>query len=238
MMKKLLFFTLLRSLFFAQQKTPDVYENYPKGQNDYNGGNVQFYKELHELIVDKKIQPCENKDELYLAKFIVYPDATIKLVEEKIEEDKCAYNLIKELAIYLKGWKPAEVEGKKVSAVTKILIFPDALFDKYSNGYDVLNYMSPPNYKGGINKFRVDFMSNVSSRISSVSGGGKVLVAFDVNEKGEIENIRLDEKSGNTSFDDMIINSIRMIRGKWSPGMVHGVPVKNKFQFPVNLNIN
>ncbi|MCV5004600.1 energy transducer TonB, partial [Escherichia coli] len=76
-------------------------------------------------------------------------------------------------------------------------------------------------------------MSNVSSRISSISGGGKVLVAFDVNEKGEIENIRLDEKSGNTSFDDMIINSIRMIRGKWSPGMVHGVPVKNKFQFPV-----
>ena len=94
----------------SKRGTPVIYENYPKGQSDYNGGNIQFYKELHQLILDKKIQPCENKNELYNVKFVVYPDATIKFVKEenpeKAEKNKCAFDLTRRLLNILMGGNP------------------------------------------------------------------------------------------------------------------------------------
>lgn len=245
MMKKILLFTLLGSLFFAQQKeeaAPAIYDKYPKGQSDYNGGNIQFYKELHQLIVDKKIQPCENKTELYSVKFVVYPDATIKFVKEeypeKAEKNKCAFDLTRKLFKYLDGWKPAEVGGQKVAAITSMIIFPDALFDKYTEGYDIINYMVPAKYNNGINRFRSDLMNGIDVRSLIDSGGGKAVILFDINEKGEKENIHLEEEIGNKSFNNIIIQGIKNIKGKWTPEMIHGIPVKSRFRFPITLGEN
>ena len=96
MMKKY-FYLRYSDLYFCTAKeeaAPVIYENYPKGQSDYNGGNIQFYKELHQLILDKKIQPCENKNELYNVKFVVYPDATIKFVKEENPEKQRKINAL------------------------------------------------------------------------------------------------------------------------------------------------
>jgi hypothetical protein len=96
MMKKILLLLYL-DLYFctAKRKTaPAIYDKYPKGQSDYNGGNIQFYKELHQLIVDKKIQACESKTELYSVKFVVYPDATIKFVKERILKMRRKINVL------------------------------------------------------------------------------------------------------------------------------------------------
>jgi hypothetical protein len=75
-----------------------------------------------------------------------------------------------------------------------MIIFPDALFDKYTEGYDIINYMVPAKYNNGINRFRSDLMNGVDVRSLIDSGGGKVVIVFDINEKGEKENIHLEEE--------------------------------------------
>jgi hypothetical protein len=42
------------------------------------------------------------------------------------------------------------VDGHKVAAITSMIIFPDALFDKYTEGYDIINYMVQPNIIMGL----------------------------------------------------------------------------------------
>lgn len=243
MMKKILLFTLFGSLFFAQQKegvAPVIYENYPKGQSYYNGGNIQFYKELHQLILDKKIQPCENKNELYNVKFVVYPDATIKFVKEenpeKAEKNKCAFDLTRRLFKYLDGWKPAEVDGQKVTAITKMIIFPDALFDKYVEGYNEEQYWVDAEFPGGLDAFRKEFSSNVNVRGFSLNQTYKIILYFSVNEQGEALNFRLNQKSGNEAFDEMVLKSAKWIKKKWKPATVHGVNVESNFSFPITFN--
>ncbi|WP_278552959.1 energy transducer TonB [Elizabethkingia bruuniana] len=242
-MKKILLFTLLGSLFFAQQKeeaVPAIYDKYPKGQSDYNGGNIQFYKELHQLIVDKKIQPCENKNELYLAKFVVYPDAAIKFVDEKeidkIEENKCAYDLIKGLSIYLKGWKSAEIDGKKYTAITSKIIYPNILFENYSEGYDINNYIVDSKFEKGLDYFYKEIQNKAKLRRNWMNDGGKILVNLIIDKNGELNNIFIRESSsGNKKIDEDIINAIKSIDGKWTPTIIHGVPVKSNVLLPITL---
>ncbi|WMC07332.1 MAG: hypothetical protein PQ275_19510 [Elizabethkingia anophelis] len=246
MMKKILLFTLLGSLFFAQQKeeaAPVIYENYPKGHSDYNGGNIQFYKELHQLILDKKIQPCENKNELYNVKFVVYPDATIKFVKEenpeKAEKNKCAFDLTRRLFKYLDGWKPAEVDGQKVAAITGMIIFPDALFDKYVESYDAVNYYGPPaEFPGGVQAFRKKFMQNVNASRFNWNQGATLIMRFTVDESGKTTDFKMDPGSGNVEFDDMLIQAAKWVKDKWKPATLHGVNIKTGFRFPITLGDN
>ncbi|RBI89291.1 energy transducer TonB [Elizabethkingia miricola] len=246
MMKKLLLFTLLGSLFFAQQKeeaAPAIYDKYPKGQSDYNGGNIQFYKELHQLIVDKKIQPCESKTELYSVRFVVYPDATIKFVKEEypenVEKNKCAFDLTRKLFKYLDGWKPAEVDGQKVAAITSMIIFPDALFDKYTEGYDAVKYFGPPaEFPGGIEAFRNKFSRNVNANGFKWDQRVQLVMYFKVDENGNAIDFRMDPSSGNVAFDEMLIKSAKWIKGKWKPATLHGVNIKTGFRFPIVLSEN
>lgn len=63
---------LLISLF-STEITAQVYESYPRGQESYIGGNAQFYKDFHQIIIDQDFKPCENKNELYSLDLVVYP---------------------------------------------------------------------------------------------------------------------------------------------------------------------
>lgn len=245
MMKKILLFTLFGSLFFAQQKEniSAIYEEYPEEQNDYNGGNVQFYKELHQLIVDKNIQPCENKNELYSVKFVVYPDATIKFVKEeypeKAEKNKCAFELTRTLFKYLDGWKPAEVDGQKVAAITSMIIFPDALFDKYTEGYDAVNYYGPPaEFPGGVGAFRKKFMLNTNVRGFDWNQKATLVMYFTIDENGNAVDFKMNPGSGNKAFDEMLIQAAKWVKGKWKPATLHGVNIKTGFRFPIVLSEN
>ena len=153
--KYLLFLSLfLYSTAFSQ----DIYEQYPAGQTDYVGGNVQFYKDFHQVLIDKKMQPCENKNEAFSFRIVVYPDKKIKYVKsedsESLEKNKCAFELTKEVAKYLTGWNPALVDGNKVAAVTSFWIIPHELFQELPQGYDPINDMEMATYEGGINNFR------------------------------------------------------------------------------------
>jgi len=110
-MKKILLFILLGSISLAQEKENKIIvQDYPKNQQFYIDGEVQFYKELHQVFIDKKLKPCDNKNELYTAWIVINPDASIVIPEEKDVEDineiRCTYNLVRESFKYLNKWQP------------------------------------------------------------------------------------------------------------------------------------
>ncbi|KGT10337.1 hypothetical protein NV63_00210 [Elizabethkingia anophelis] len=111
-------------------------------------------------MLRKKLRPCENKNELYMAKIIVYPDSTIKTcgrrkIQEKIEKNKCAYELAKTIIRYSSSyWEPIEIDGEKKETMAGVNIFPDALFEKYNLNYDALNYYKSAEFPGGIEAFK------------------------------------------------------------------------------------
>ncbi|OPC26928.1 hypothetical protein BAX95_15280 [Elizabethkingia meningoseptica] len=241
-MKKLLFFTLLGSLFFGQQQEGSLIllDKYPEKQKFYEGGTSQLYSDIHKTIVDQKIEPCENKSEIYMMKFIVYPDATIKFIKEedpeKTQKNKCAFDLTRKVFKHLKNWKPAEISGQKFPAIVRLLIFPDDLFDKYAEGYTGKQYWVDAEFPGGLDAFRKEYIRNVDIGRFSINQTFKLTLHFTVNEQGEAVNFRLGQTSGNDSFDDVVMKSAKWIKKKWKPATFHGISIESYFTFPITFN--
>ncbi len=70
------FLFLLSTILFKAQ----FLDEYPKGQRFYEGGVVQFYKEINEYLVKNKVPECDAK-EIYQPRIIVMQDKTVKLVK-------------------------------------------------------------------------------------------------------------------------------------------------------------
>jgi protein TonB len=62
---------------------------------------------------------------------------------------------------------------------------------------------------------------------------GVVLISFDVNKQGAVDNIKV-ERSINPMIDAEAIKAIQAMP-RWKPGMRHGKPVIVKFIIPVNF---
>ena len=236
-------FLLFLSLFlYSTAFSQDIYDKYPTGQTDYVGGNVQFYKDFHQVLIDKKLQPCENKNEAFSFRIVVYPDKKIKYVKsedsESLEKNKCAFELTKEVAKYLTGWNPAVVDGNKVAALTSFWIIPHELFQDLKEGYDPVNDMEMATYEGGINNFRKKVFQSIDLSRFTFTGTFRLTVTFVVETDGKISNVKLAESSGLKAFDDMVVKSISQIRNKWTPGNIHGIPVRYHFKLPLAFTMD
>ena len=151
-----LFTIFMSQIFFAQ----DILMFYPEGQESYNGGNVQFYKDFNQILKEKNLKPCEDKNEMYSFGVLINPDNKINFVadDESYEDkkNKCAKDLSREVAKYLKGWNAATKDGKKVPAVARFLIIPNQLFGTLKDGFDLEKDRNEtlPEFPGGIPEFR------------------------------------------------------------------------------------
>lgn len=236
-MKKIVLFFIFGVGFFNAQ----ILERYPKDQDDYHGGNVQFYKDFHKILVDKELKPCEDKNEIYSFKVVVYPDHTIKYVKEEnteaLEKNKCTHNLSREVAKYLKGWKPAEVDGLKVAAQTSFWIIPNELFGEVPDGYDPAKDYKMPEYEGGINNFRKKVAKSVDLSQFNFKRTVKIQVKFSINSDGEMSDIQLEKASGLKEFDEMILKSVAKIKNKWTPASIHDMPIRSHFRLPITFEV-
>ena len=172
-MKKIIqLFYLLAPLWFFSQ---NVLINFPDGQANYVGGNVAFYKEFHDILIENNLKPCENKNEFFNLTLIITPEKSIKYVKEpnevRINENKCTFELAREVVKYMKKWNPAYVQGKNVQALTSFLIIPDQLFQNFKEGYDPEEISTIASYEGGISKFRNKVVQNVD-----ISGSSPLIV--------------------------------------------------------------
>lgn len=243
MTKKILssIFLLSFSLKLFCQTTASEYYVYPREQDAYIGGQEQFYKDFHQILIDKKLKPCENKNEVYYMKILVNEDASIKYVKdhtntEMAAKNKCAYDLGLHVAGYLKKWNPVVIDGIKKQAVAGFFIIPDALFENYKEGYipqaDPASFQNMPD---GINKFRGEVVKRIDLTGYKWDKGFQLVVDFVVNAEGNISDIHLEQSSGVKEFDNRIIDGIKSIRKKWSPAKVGGIPVSYRFRLPLSF---
>ncbi|SHM13228.1 TonB family C-terminal domain-containing protein [Chryseobacterium polytrichastri] len=243
MIKKIFFIISLLSfsLNVFGQKVHSQYFFYPKEQDSYEGGEKQFYKDFHQIIIDKNLKPCENKAEVYYLKVIVKEDGSVKYLKddsnsEMALKNKCTYDLGLEVLKYMDKWKSAIIEGEKKPAVASFFIVPDDLFDHYKEGYipqyDAASFESMPD---GISKFREEVVRRIDIDGFNWSNGFKLVVNFTVNTEGKIQDVTLEESSGVKEFDNRVIDGIKRIKKKWSPAKVGGVPVNYRFKLPLNF---
>ena len=237
-MKKItILFLFLFGIIDAQ-----ILEQYPSNQTDYVGGNVQFYKDFNKILKEKKLQPCENKNENFSFKIVVYPDNTIKYVKEDdssvLEKNKCAFDLTREVAKYLKGWNPAIVDGKKVAALTSFWIFPNELFGELKDGYNPVNDLEMAMYDGGINNFRKKVFQSINLSRYTFNGTFRLEVTFIIERDGKMSDVILAQSTGLKEFDEMVIDGISRIKNKWKPANIHGIPVRSRFRLPLAFSMD
>lgn len=221
---------------FSQNAIPD----YPKGMDSYEGGEVQFYRDFHQILIDKGLKPCENKSEFYNLKLVVYEDATVKYGIDQSEaaaKNKCAFDLGVTVVESMTKWKPAVIKGVKKPAVTTFFIAPDIMFSRYKDGYignDLARLVGLP---GGIKSFREEVAKRIDLSGFTWTQPFKLVVAFSVSKVGEMENIKLQESSGNAEFDQRIIDGIKSMRKKkWTPATRDGEPIESFYTLPLNFN--
>lgn len=209
-----------------------------KNKDFYEGGAIQFYKDFHEIWVSNGFASCDNKNEIFIVKVLIKEDSTIEYLLDEYnsklyENNKCAYNLGKDVTSQMKKWKPLLENGIKTKRFASIYIFPDALGKEYKEGY-ILDY-TPPKFGNSSNT--IENLYREIRRFTNL--GGLTLqryltatTTFTVNSEGKIENVKLAEPSGNVEFDKRILKGIKSIRKKWIPAKIHNIAVPQNFRLP------
>ena len=94
------YFLLL--FIFPVLLSAQILQEFPRNQFPYKGGYENYYKDFHDIIVEKKLQPCSNKGEIYEFKVLINEDNTISFIKDYssdyIARNKCAYDLACEVA--------------------------------------------------------------------------------------------------------------------------------------------
>ena len=230
-------------LLFSTRNHTQILERYPTDQLPYTGGEVAFYQDFYQLLKKQNIKPCENKQELYELKLVVYEDASVKLVKEqnaeKLANNKCTYEIIKKVLPEMTGWNPAIYQDKKMPAVADYLIYLDDLFENFPAAYAASHYIKLPEFPGGLQKFRNKFTGAIRiPKLDHTDGEFTLRIAFEVNDKGKMQNVRLLEKTGYDRFDESIIKGIQYMKYQWQPASFHGIPIKTTLTVPIHFTFH
>ena len=235
-MKKLYFLLFLLPYLFSAQ----ILEQYPAYQVPYIGGYEAYYKDFHEIATEKNLQPCENKSEFYQLKLLINADKTVSFIKDhnaqNIENNKCAYDLAREVAQSQKAWNAATVDGFPKAAVASFLIFPDDLFQNYKKGYTP-SFKLPiyGNYKGnGWEEFRKGIVNRIDLRRFDWNDRFDVIFEFIITKDSKLENIVMIKSSSMVEFDKQIIFGIKSTAKRWKAATVNGIPVDYKYRLKLN----
>lgn len=233
-----LFFFSLQAQIFEES---DVY---PEGQFPYEGGEAQFYRDFHNILIAKNLKPCANKEEMYNLKVIISEDGIIKYLKDDSNnimaaKNDCTYELGLEVVSYMNRWKPILIDGRKRQSVAHFFIIPNDLFENYKEGYIptgiAANYNNLP---GGVSSFRSEVTKRIDLTGYEWNKAFQMLITFVINLEGEMEDFQVLKSSGLSEFDQRVINGIKSIKGKkykWKPGTINGFPVKYRFKLPLTF---
>ncbi|WP_234109697.1 hypothetical protein [Chryseobacterium sp. R2A-55] len=244
-MKVRLFLTVAFMVFFHQnffsQETV-IYDQYPYGQEAYPGGKKQLYKDIHQAIIDNKIEKCANPIQKYRVKLIVQKDASVLFVKNPdsayIESNKCAYDLSKNILKYLAKWKPAEYNREKLNAIYEFDIVPADLFDEFVDGYVGVGIdRNIPQFPGGLEEFRNKFMKFIE--IPESQGRMSCEVFFKINKEGQIVDLITKSSPYNAKLEQNIKNAIAKIKDRWIlPKDYDSRTELFRYQLPLNFEFH
>ena len=95
-----------------------------------------------------------------------------------------------------------------------------------------------PEFPGGDLELRKYIAQNIQYPEIAKENGiqGKVFVQFVVNQKGEVEQVKV-VRGVDPSLDKEAVRVIQSLP-KWKPGSQRGKPVKVSFTVPINFQLN
>lgn len=227
-------------LILASFSNAQILEHYPKNQVPYIGGYESYYKDFHDMIIEKDLKSCADKSEFYQLNLLINADQSISFIkdhnEKNIAKNKCAYDLAREVAKYQNNWKAATVDGITKPAVATFYIFPDDLFERYHDGYfPAITFPAYGNYSnGGIKEFKKGIINRIDVSGFDWNDRFNVMVEFIITKEAKIENIVMIKSSSNIEFDKRITNGILSTKKKWKPATVNGNPVDYKYRLTLN----
>lgn len=240
-MKKItvLFFIFLLFPFLLNAQ---ILDKYPSGQDFYQGGISKLYSDIHQIILDKNIQPCENPKELYRAKLLLTKEGDIKFVKDfetlNVAENKCAHDLAKTVAGYLKNntWNPAVVKDVKFASVVELLIYPNDLFKNYRNGYNPYQFYQEAAPKEDNEKFSRRFHDTFQSLFADYNLNGQFYLDFYIDKDGEIVSPSLQPEVTNQLFKKEVFRTLKRLNHRWNPATLNGIPIKSKISIPLGFS--
>ena len=245
--KQLLFLNIILFLcvnLISAQKII-VYEEYPYGQEGYLGGKSQLYKEIHQVLIENKIEKCEDSTQNYKVKVLVKQDASIAFVANLdsvyVNKNKCAYDLSKKVLVHLKNWKPAENRKKKLNAIYEFDFIPSDLFDDYVESYIGIKLdKKTPQFPGGINEFRKKVSERVGFPSFRTKGSLKIIVFFVINKEGFMENIVVKSTPFNPEFEKKVKDVfLNLNETKWIlPENYHLSKELFRMNFPMSFKVD
>ncbi|KQR95105.1 hypothetical protein ASG01_04405 [Chryseobacterium sp. Leaf180] len=241
MIKKTLGAILLFAAAFSQAQ---ILDQYHRNNDFYYGGEAQFFKDFHKIAIEKNIQPCENKNEIYMVKLIIDEKGEIKYVRDDdninaSQSNKCAYDMGLKVLKYMNKFKPLMINGEKVQSMASFYLIPDALLENFNENFILIEKV--PAYKGlpggGIMQFRKDIVSKIYINDFKWNKDFRLEVIFTVNTDGIIQNVNLEESSGVPEFDRRIISAVQNLKKKWTPATINNIPVRYRFRLPLKFGV-
>ena len=245
-MKKF-YFLLVIIIVSGSVKAQKNYPFFPRDQHCYLGGFPAFYKDFHQILIEKKLKPCENKQEFFTAFVLIKPDNFIEVFDSKTaENNKCSFEIAKEVMKMMDRWIPAKIDGKEQPTVARIMFYMDDLFENYKEGYTVgktiNNAFYGENSLDGTKSFRQEVLRRIDTSNFYFKGKGilRVETTFQINEKGELEDLAIVKSSGLKEFDEMLLDSIRKTikKNSWTPAKLHNISIKSNFRLPFSVDVN
>ncbi|GAA4163681.1 hypothetical protein GCM10022217_33050 [Chryseobacterium ginsenosidimutans] len=218
-----------------------VLDEYPKNQEFYEGGLINFYKEAHDYLINNNLKECDAK-EIYQPRFLVTKDALIKLVKDSdtanISKNKCAYNISLEIFKNLKNWKPAEVKGGKLGALAEVIIYPKDIMSNYKESYNANNFIKSAQYPKGYEYFTKDFHDEFMSLFSDYHINGSINLEFYVDKDGHALNPRIYPEIRDQKFNIDFFRTFSRLKKTWKPALYLNIPIKEKIVYPMNFSTN
>ncbi|MEJ5052110.1 hypothetical protein WH221_19970 [Chryseobacterium culicis] len=236
-MKKtfIIFFLAFVSLYKAQ-----ILDEYPEKQSFYEGGMVNFYKDVHEFLINSKLKECDGK-EIYQPRIIITDKSEVKFIKDQdtanIARNKCAYDLSREVLKNLKKWKPAEVKGWKIGAITEFILYPKDVMSNYQPGYDANKFVAHTKYPEGSKAFHTLFHDNFMMIFEDYQLNGKVNLEFYISKDGHIINPRIYPEIYNQNFNNDFMRTLARMKKIWIPAFYKDIPIVERISFPVQFSV-
>jgi protein TonB len=185
--------------------------------------NTAGFGELEDIVPEEEIIPITRQQEITPPPPPEVPKIAevINIVEDDVEIDD-------ELDI-------ADVEADQDTEVT-IVEMAEEEEEEEETVFMIVENM--PEFPGGDLALRKYIADNVKyPEIAKENGlSGKVFVAFVINQRGEVENVKI-ARGVDPALDKEAIRVVQNLP-KWKPGSQRGKPVKVSYTVPINFQLN
>lgn len=227
MIKKIAQLICLITIFAVEAQTFDSFEG---DRSAYEGGPVQFYKDLNTILMENHFERCGNDTS---EKFLAYIE--IKkgqgTILNKNPPDNCAAPLfIKAFDEInkLKKWK--KVSG--IQANTSIVFYPSDYFENFKENYTTERDSEFP---GGMLGLKNQLTSILKKQNFKNTNEIKAILSFKISEKGVLNSLTIEPDNLDEEVKNKLIKSVEQLDKSWLPRLHRGVPIESSYRVPITL---